>query len=515
MKRETFGSRLGFVLVSAGCAIGLGNVWKFPYVAAQYGGAAFILIYLLFLAILGLPILTCEFAVGRASRLGIAGAFNKLEPEGTKWHHYKWAGLAGNILLMMYYTMVSGWTLFYAYRYITGELIGSDIGVAEVNAAFDGMTGSAGTMTLWMFVALSVGCLICLGGLQKGIEKITKVMMLVLIGLMVALAVHTFFLGGEGPAAGLKFYLVPDFTRMVEAGIGNVVFAAMSQAFFTLSIGIGSMQIFGSYMKKDNTLIKESVTVIALDTSVALLAGFIVIPACFAFGTTSETLQGGPPLLFVSLPNVFNSMHPVVGRIVGLLFFVFMSFAALSTVIAVVENIAAFFMDKWNWSRKKATGITYMLLLVLSMPAILGFNLWSGIKPFAGGSNIMGFEDFIVSNNLLPMGSLLFVMFCTQKTGWGWKNFKKEADTGKGVKIPNWLGVYMKYILPVIIIGVYLKGYYDFFYITNDKITDYGMKAVFAGLDVMGICWMIFAVALIGVVMYIGTAKGKPQKNKQ
>lgn len=508
--RETFGSRLGFVLVSAGCAIGLGNVWKFPYITAQYGGAAFILIYLLFLAILGLPILTCEFAVGRASRLGIAGAFNTLEPKGSKWHHYKWAGVSGNFLLMMFYTMVSGWMVYYAYRYITGDLMGLDS--AGVGAAFEGMLASPGTLTLWMFIALTVSCVVCLGGLQKGIEKITKVMMLILIGLMVALAIHTFFLGGQGPVEGLKFYLVPDFGKMVEAGIGNVVFAAMSQAFFTLSIGIGSMQIFGSYMKKDNTLIKESVTVIALDTLVALMAGFIVIPACFAFGTTSETLQAGPPLLFVSLPNVFNSMHPVVGRIVGLLFFVFMSFAALSTVIAVVENIVAFFMDQWKWSRKKATIITYFLLLVLSMPAILGFNLWAGVKPFGGSSGIMDLEDFIVSYNLLPMGSLLFVMFCTRKTGWGWKNFKKEADEGKGAKIPNWLGVYMKFILPLIIIGVYLKGYYDFFVITPEKMEKFGMTPVFAGLDIMGICWMIFAFVVIAAVMWISSIKGTAEK---
>ncbi len=510
-KRETFGSRLGFVLVSAGCAIGLGNVWKFPYITGRYGGAAFILIYLLFLAILGLPILTCEFAVGRASRLGIAGAFDKLEPKGSKWHIYKWAGISGNFLLMMFYTMVSGWMVYYAYRYIIGDLMALDN--AGVEAAFGNMLSSPGTLTMWMFIALTISCTVCLSGLQKGIEKITKVMMLVLIGLMVALAVHTFFLGGKGPAEGLKFYLVPDFKRMYNAGIGNVVFAAMSQAFFTLSIGIGSMQIFGSYMQKENTLIKESVTVIALDTFVALVAGFIVIPACFAFGTTSESLQAGPPLLFISLPNVFNSMNPVVGRIVGLLFFVFMSFAALSTVIAVVENIVAFFMDQWNWSRKKATIITYFLLLVLSMPAILGFNVLSNIRPFGGETGIMDLEDFIVSYNLLPIGSLLFVMFCTRKTGWGWENFKQEADEGNGAKIPNWLRVYMKYILPVIIIGVYLKGYYDFFVITPEKTEKFGMTPVFAGLDKKGICWMLFAFVIVAFTIYISSAKSKKKEN--
>ena len=508
-KRETFGSRLGFVLVSAGCAIGLGNVWKFPYITAQYGGAAFILIYLLFLAILGLPILTCEFAVGRGSRLGIARAFDKLEPEGAKWHNYKWAGFAGNFLLMMFYTMVSGWMLFYAYRYITGELMG--LTPEAVGEAFGGMVGSPSTLTLWMFIALTVSCLVCLGGLQNGIEKITKVMMLILIMLMVLLAANSLFLKGTtegGAMEGIKFYLIPDFKRMYNAGIGRVVFAAMSQAFFTLSIGIGSMQIFGSYLEKNNSLIKESATVIALDTFVALMAGFIVIPACFAFGATPETLEAGPNLLFISLPNVFNQMFGggIGGQIVGLLFFVFMSFAALSTVIAVVENIIAFFMDQWNWNRKKATLTVYVLLLVLSMPAILGFNVLSFIRPFGGGSGIMDLEDFIVSYNLLPIGSLLFVMFCTRKTGWGWKNFKEEADAGKGAKVPNWLGVYMKYILPVIIIGVYLKGYYDFF-------KGFTETPVALGLDVKGICWMVFAFVVIAVAMYISSAKSKNSQN--
>ena len=509
-KRETFGSRLGFVLVSAGCAIGLGNVWKFPYITAQYGGAAFILIYLLFLAILGLPILSCEFAVGRGSRLGIARAFDKLEPKGAKWHNYKWAGFAGNFLLMMFYTMVSGWMLYYAYRYITGELMG--LTPEAVGEAFGGMVGSPSTLTLWMFIALTVSCLVCLGGLQNGIEKITKVMMLILIVLMVVLAANSLFLKGTtegGAMAGIKFYLIPDFKRMVDAGIGKVVFAAMSQAFFTLSIGIGSMQIFGSYLKKDNSLLKETATVIALDTFVALMAGFIVIPACFAFGATANTLEAGPNLLFISLPNVFNQMFGggIGGRIVGLLFFVFMSFAALSTVIAVVENIIAFFMDQWDWNRKKATITTYFLLLVLSMPAILGFNVLSFITPFGGTSGIMDLEDFIVSYNLLPIGSLLFVMFCTRKTGWGWENFKKEANEGKGAKIPNWLGVYMKYILPVIIIGVYLKGYYDFFV----GFTAEG-KAILFGLDVKGIVWMVIALVVIAVTMYISSAKSKKTK---
>ena len=494
-KRETFGSRLGFVLVSAGCAIGLGNVWKFPYITGQYGGAAFILIYLLFLAILGLPILTCESAVGRASRFGIGKSFDTLQPKGGKWHNIKWFGFAGNILLMMFYTMVSGWMLYYAYRYITGALM--NLTPAEVGGAFDSMLASPGTLILWMFIALFVSSLICLGGLEKGIEKITKVMMLILIALMLVLAVNSGFLKGAGE--GLKFYLVPDFKKMMDAGIGNVVFAAMSQAFFTLSIGIGSMQIFGSYLKKDNSLIKEATTVIGLDTSVALMAGFIVIPACFAFG---QEPGAGPSLLFVTLPNVFNNM--ALGQFWGFLFFVFMSFAALSTVVAVVENIIAFFMDEWNWSRKNATITVFFMLLILSLPAILGFNVLSGVTPFGAGTGIMDLEDFLVSNNLLPLGSLLYVMFCTRKTGWGWENFKKEANEGKGAKVPNWLGVYMKYILPIIIIGVYLKGYYDFF---SSKVVA-GTDILF-GLDVRGICWMVFAFIAIALVFYVSSAKRK------
>ncbi len=492
-KRETFGSRLGFVLVSAGCAIGLGNVWKFPYICGQYGGAAFILIYLLFLVILGLPILTCEFAVGRASHFGVARSFDSLQPEGGNWSKYKWAAVGGNFLLMMFYTMVAGWMLFYSYKYLTGSLM--NIEAAGITDAFNKMMTSPGTMTLWMFIALFVSCAVCLIGLEKGIEKITKGMMLVLIILMVVLAANSLFL--ENAGEGIRFYLVPDFKKMVEAGIGTVVFAAMSQAFFTLSIGIGSMQIFGSYLKKDNSLLKESATVVALDTFVALMAGFIVIPACFAFG---QDPVAGPPLLFITLPNVFNGM--VGGRIWGTIFFVFMSFAALSTVIAVVENIVAFFMDQWNWKRKNATVAVFFLLLVLSMPAILGFNLWQNITPFGEGSSIMDLEDFLVSYNLLPIGSLIYVMFCTRKTGWGWENFCKEANEGQGVKIPNWLGIYMKYILPVIIVGIYLKGYYDFFSVEPEK-------AVLGSLDVPGICWMIFAVLVICAVMMLSSMKKK------
>ena len=498
-KRETFASRLGFVLVSAGCAIGLGNVWKFPYICGEYGGAAFILIYLLFLAVLGIPILTCEFAVGRSSRFGIAKAFDTLQPEGTSWKAFKWVGLAGNTLLMMFYTMVSGWTLYYAYKYIEGGITTLD--TAGVATVFGNMLASPGTLTLWMFIALTVSCLICIIGLQKGVEKITKVLMLLLIVLIIVLAGHSLVL--EGAGEGIKFYLVPDFKKIADAGLGTVVFAAMSQAFFTLSIGIGSMEIFGSYMKRDNTIGKEAVTVVALDTFVALMAGFIVIPACFAFGVQPNA---GPSLLFITLPNVFNNM--ALGRIWGIAFFVFMAFAALSTVIAVVENIVAFFMDMWNLNRKKATIITYIGLLVLSMPAILGFNILSAVKPFGDGTGIMDLEDFIVSNNILPLGSLLFVLFCTKRNGWGWEKYTEEANTGKGMKISNKLKVYMKYILPTVISVVYIKGYYDFFKTGKEN-------AVLLSLDVKGLLWMIFAVIMLSLVFVVSSIiKAKKKVNQ-
>lgn len=479
MKRETFGSRLGFILVSAGCAIGLGNVWKFPYICGQYGGAAFIIIYLAFLAILGLPILICEFAVGRGSGKGLANAYEVLEPKKSKWHQFKWISLFGSYLLMMFYTMVGGWMLYYVYQMASGNLSGLDS--AGVENVFGQMLGSAPTMTLWMVIAVVVSFMVCAMGLKNGIEKITKVMMSVLIVLMVVLAAHSLFL--PGAMEGVKFYLVPNFNLVLQHGVGTVIYAAMSQAFFTLSIGIGSMEIFGSYMKRDRSLAGESLNIVLLDTFVALTAGFIIIPACFAYNVEPGA---GPSLLFITLPNVFDNM--VNGQIWGTLFFIFMSFAALSTIIAVFENIIAFYIDGFGWERKKAVGVNLVAIILLSLPAVLGFNVLSNIQPMGPGTTIMDVEDFLVSYNLLPLGSMIFVIFCTRKVGWGWSDFIKEANIGKGAKVANanWLKFYMTWILPFIIIVVYLKGYYDFF-------------APQGGSVQLG--WMCFAVILLGVIL--------------
>lgn len=453
-ERESFGSRLGFILVSAGCAVGLGNVWKFPYICGQNGGAAFLLIYLVFLIIMGLPIMICEFAVGRGSGKSLAKSFDELEPQNTHWHEYKYFGIAGNYLLMMFYTMVCGWMLYYAYRMMTGKLEGME--QAAVADAFGEMLGSPGTMTFWMVVTVILAFAICSFGLQKGVEKITKVMMSLLIVLMVVLAVRSLTL--DGAKEGVAFYLIPDFNRLLERGVGNVVFAAMSHAFFTLSVGIGALEIFGSYLKKERKLTGEAISIVCLDTFVALTAGLIIIPACFAYGVEPDS---GPSLLFITLPNVFNHMSG--GRIWGTCFFIFMSFAALSTVIAVFENIIAMTSELKGWTRSKAVGINMVAVTLLSMPAILGFNAWSAIQPMGAGSTIMDVEDFLVSYNILPLGSLLFVMFCSRKNGWGWDNFIKETNTGKGISFPKAIRVYMAYVLPLIISIIYLKGYFDMF----------------------------------------------------
>ena len=487
-QREKFGSRLGFILVSAGCAIGLGNVYKFPYICGQYGGAAFILIYLVFLAILGLPILICEFAVGRASQSSIASSFEKLEAPGTHWHKMKWMGMAGNYLLMMFYTMVSGWMMYYAWRTATGELSGLDSD--GVSAAFGSMTQSPGTMTFWMILTVLLSFGICSLGLQGGIERITKVMMSCLLVLIVVLAAHSLTL--DGAEEGLRFYLVPNFKLAMEYGLGNVIYAAMSQAFFTLSIGIGAMEIFGSYLHRDHTLTSEGVNIVLLDTFVALMAGLITLPACFTYGVEPTA---GVSLLFISLPNVFN--HMAGGRIWGTLFFIFMSFAALSTVVAVFESLISYYIDLRGWSRKKSVVFNIVLMIILSMPAILGFNVLSGIHPLGAGTNLMDLEDFLVSSNLLPLGSLVFVLFCTRKNGWGWDNALQEMNAGKGLKLPGFIRGYMSYGLPAIIILVYLKGYYDYF-----KPKGTGML----------IGWMTLAVLLVAAILFVAF---KPQKKKQ
>ena len=479
-KREKFGSRLGFILVSAGCAIGLGNVYKFPYICGQYGGAAFILIYLVFLAILGLPVLVSEFSIGRAAQCSMAGAFEKLEPKGSKWHRLKWISILGCYLLLMSYTTITGWLMYYAWKTAAGGLTGLD--ADGVGNAFSELTASAGTMGLWMVITVLISFAVCSIGLQKGIERITKVMMTCLLVLILILAFNSLTLDGAGE--GIRFYLIPNFKLAMSYGLGNVIYAAMSQAFFTLSIGIGAMEIFGSYLDREHGLFSEGKNIVLLDTFVALMAGLITLPACFAFGIEPTT---GFSLLFTTLPNVFNQMAG--GRIWGTLFFIFMFFAALSTVIAVFENLVSFYIDAFGWSRKKASLLNLVLIIVLSIPAVLGFNLLSAIQPLGTGSNILVMEDFLVSNNLLPLGSLVFVLFCTRKNGWGWDNFHKEANAGSSIKkLPKVFRLYMTWGLPAIILVVYFKGYYDYF------------SPMGTG---MLVGWMIFAILLVAAILLI------------
>lgn len=452
--RERFSSRLGFILISAGCAVGLGNVWRFPYITGQYGGAAFVLVYLIFLVLLGLPIMVMEFAVGRASQKSAARSFHVLEPAGTKWHLQGYACMAGNYLLMMFYTTVGGWMAAYIFKTLTGEFKGLDSdGVAAV---FNDMLARPGYMTFWMVLVVLLSFFICSLGLQKGVERITKAMMSCLFLILLILCIRSVTL--PGASEGLRFYLVPDFTRFTENGVGNMIFAAMGQAFFTLSLGIGAMAIFGSYIGKDRTLTGETINICLLDTLVAFLAGLIIFPSCFAFGVDPGQ---GPGLVFITLPNIFNQM--VGGRIFGVLFFVFMTFAAQSTIIAVFENIISFSMDLFGTSRKKAVLINGIAISLLSLPCVFGFNIWSGFQPLGAGSTIQDLEDFIVSNNLLPLGSMVYLLFCTSRYGWGWKNFLAEADTGKGVKFPAWARVYVSYILPLIVLFIFIMGYYQKF----------------------------------------------------
>ena len=452
--RERFSSRLGFILISAGCAVGLGNVWRFPYITGQYGGAAFVLIYLVFLVLLGLPIMVMEFAVGRASQKSAARSFHVLEPAGTKWHLQGYACMAGNYLLMMFYTTVGGWMAAYIFKTLTGEFKGLD--VDGVSAVFNDMLARPGYMTFWMVLVVLLSFFICSLGLQKGVERITKAMMSCLFLILLILCIRSVTL--PGASEGLRFYLVPDFTRFTENGVGNTIFAAMGQAFFTLSLGIGAMAIFGSYIGKDRTLTGETINICLLDTLVAFLAGLIIFPSCFAFGVDPGQ---GPGLVFITLPNIFNQM--VGGRIFGVLFFVFMTFAAQSTIIAVFENIISFSMDLFGTSRKKAVLINGIAIILLSLPCVFGFNIWSGFQPLGAGSTIQDLEDFIVSNNLLPLGSMVYLLFCTSRYGWGWKNFLAEADTGKGVKFPAWARVYVSYILPLIVLFIFIMGYYQKF----------------------------------------------------
>ena len=453
MSRERLGSRLGFILLSAGCAIGIGNVWKFPWMVGQYGGAIFVLMYIACLVVLGVPVMTMEFAVGRAAQRSPSLMFQQLEKKGSKWHWHGIVCLAGSMILMMFYTNVSGWMMQYFVKTATGRFEGLD--TEAVNSEFGAMLGDPVWQTVFMAVAVIVGIMVCMLGVQKGLERVTKVLMVALLVLMVVIAVNSIFL--DGAAEGLRFYLVPNPDNIKEAGIFNVIVAAMNQAFFTLSLGIGSMAIFGSYLGKDRALMGEAVNVAVLDTFVAFTSGLIIFPACFAYGVNPGA---GPALIFQTLPNVFNNMP--LGRLWGSLFFVFMSFAALSTVLAVFVTIIACGMDLPNWSRKKACVIVGIGMLVLSMPCVLGYNLWSAFAPFGEGTAVLDLEDFVVSNLLLPLGALVFTLFCVTRYGWGWKNFMAEANTGKGLKVRPWMRWVMTIAIPIIILVIFIMGLITF-----------------------------------------------------
>lgn len=449
MERESFKSRLGFILVSAGCAIGIGNVWRFPYVAGENGGGLFVLLYLVFLVLMGIPVLTMELAVGRASRKSAVLGYKKLEKPKSKWHIHGWFCMLGCYLLMMYYTTVSGWMTSYFYKFATGTFE-SGMTSEQVSGVFSQLQSNPIEMVIWMAIITILGFLVCSRGIQKGIEKVSKVMMIALLVLILALAVNSILLSGAGE--GLKFYLVPDFEKVSEIGIGKIVSAAMNQSFFTLSLGIAAMEIFGSYMSKDNTLPGESVKICALDTFVAIMAGLIIFPACFSYGVEPDQ---GPALIFITLPNVFVNMAG--GRIWGTLFFLFMTFACFSTIIAVFENIISFCIDMFKISRKKSVVINAVIILIASLPCVFGFNIWSGFELF--GQNVLGMEDFLVSNILLPVGSLIYLLFCVTKFGWGFDNYLTECNTGKGMKFARFLKPYFQFVLPVLVLIVLVQGF--------------------------------------------------------
>ena len=447
--RENFKSNLGFILVSAGCAIGIGNVWKFPYVAGANGGGVFVLFYLLFLLIMGVPVLTMELSVGRASRQGAVGAYKMLEKPGHKWHIHGWASVVGNYLLMMYYTTVSGWMLAYFYKFVTGTFSKIEPTKEAIDNVFGAMTSNPTEMIIFMAIMVIAGFVVCSFSLQKGLERISKIMMIGLLGLIIVLAINSVTL--DGGLEGIKFYLLPDFNRALEIGMGNVITAAMNQAFFTLSLGIASMEIFGSYMTKEKSITGEAVRICSLDTFVALMSGLIIFPACFAFGVQPND---GPPLIFQTLPHVFVNMPG--GRIWGSLFFVFMTFASFSTVIAVFQNLMAACEENFGWSKKKTAIINCIFVLVASLPCVLGFNVWSSFN--IGGKNILDIEDFIVSNLLLPVGALTYLIFCVTRFGWGYDKYLEECNTGKGMKMPKWLKPYFQFVLPVLILVILVTG---------------------------------------------------------
>lgn len=449
MEREKLGSRLGFILLSAGCAIGIGNVWKFPYMTGQNGGGFFVLFYLLFLVLFGVPIMAMEFSVGRAAQKSPVKMFQKLEKKGTFWHFHGYICMLGNYLLMMFYTVVAGWMLYYVYASITG--LYHSMNNKQIVDVFKGLLNNPMILFICTCTIIISGFFILSIGLQNGLEKVTKIMMLFLIVLIIILAIHSLFL--KGGMKGLAFYLKPDFKKLAEIGIGNVVIGALTQAFFTLSIGMGSMAIFGSYINKEHTLLGESINVAFLDTFVALCSGLIIFPACAAYGIDVDS---GPGLLFITLPNVFN--HLPLGNIWGSLFFLFMFFAAFSTVLAVFETITACCMDLFHLNRKKACMMNIILMILLALPCLLGFNILSGIHPLGAESSILDLEDFIVSHLILPIGSMIFLIFCVSRYGWGWKNFIKEVNTGEGLQFKKWMYPYLKYILPIIIFIVFIIG---------------------------------------------------------
>ena len=458
MKRESFKSRLGFILISAGCAIGIGNVWKFAYIAGQGGGGTFVILYLAFLLILGIPVMSMEFAVGRASQKTPVKAYKALEKPKSKWHIHGYIALIGNYLLMMFYTTVAGWMVYYFYLTATGKFEGFDS--KQVSGVFDQMLAKPGVMMICMVIIVALGIFVCSIGVQNGVEKVSKVMMVALLLIMVVLAVNSIFM--DGAKEGLSFYLIPNFERMKQVGITNTIVSAMNQAFFTLSLGIGAMAIFGSYIGKERSLLGESVNIALLDTFVAITSGLIIFPACFTFGVNPTE---GPSLIFITLPNIFN--HIPMGRIWGSLFFIFMTFAAFSTVLAVFENIIACVMEITGWSRKKSSIVNFFAITLLSTPCVLGYNIWTwnGFKIFGG--SVLDFEDFLVSNIFLPLGSLIFLLFCTRKSGWGWDNFMKEANTGKGLKMKKWMRGYLTYVLPLIVLFIFSFGIYDKFFGAN------------------------------------------------
>ena len=449
MKRESFKSRLGFLLVSAGCAIGIGNVWRFPYVTGQNGGGIFVLFYLIFLVIMGLPVLTMELAVGRASRKSAVLGYKALEKKGSKWHIHGWVAIFGCCMLMMYYTTVSGWMVTYFFKFLTGSFK-SGMTTEDTAQAFSNLLGDPKQMAFWMILTVVVGFLVCSRGLQNGLEKISKFMMTALLLLIVVLAVHSLTLSNA--AEGVKFYLVPNTEAVAAVGLKNVITAAMNQSFFTLSLGVAAMEIFGSYMGKDHTLAGEGVRICALDTFVATMAGLIIFPACFSYNVE---VNAGPSLIFITLPNVFINMSG--GRIWGSLFFLFMTFASFSTVIAVFENIMSFCMDMFGWSRNKAALINCIVILIASLPCVLGYNVWSNLH-LIGGRDVLDSEDFIVSNLLLPIGSLLYLLFCVTKWGWGFEKYCEEANTGDGIKISKKLKPYFQFILPILIVFILIQG---------------------------------------------------------